>query len=88
MAANVRAHCRLLRELERRSSNPGDYGDAWAPFASTAKRATSDHDVRVHASRKARAKLDGPYDLATSRGPVAGEAAGTEKLEDDAERRK
>lgn len=85
IAADVRAHYYLLKELEPRSRNLGDYGTAWAALTTISKGMKLDHDVRLHASKRVRAKLDGLFDVASGRG-LEGSAAKPEELKEDAER--
>ena len=86
IASDVKAHHRLLRQLGPGGRNLGDYGAAWAALASVCKGVGLDYDVRAHASRKVRARLDGLLDLAASRGLVSDGREGKERMDEDAER--
>jgi hypothetical protein len=85
IAADVRAHYNLLRALEHRGKILGDYATAWAALASILKRANLDHELRRHASRKVRGKLDALHDLAVEKGLVPA-AADDARREEEKER--
>ncbi|HKT22497.1 MAG TPA: hypothetical protein VJR06_07820, partial [Nitrososphaerales archaeon] len=86
IAADVRAHYRLLKGLETTSRNLGDYAIAWAVLASVSMGAGLDRRVSSHASTRIRGRLEGLCGTAIARGLVGARADGSEGGQGMAER--
>lgn len=67
IAADVRAHYRLMKGLGYESRNIRDYAAAWAALYSIAKGVEPEHPMRVGASRRVESKIGGLLALAASR---------------------